>query len=147
MTPSYTKSPGWFCCLLFFIVLLGCAVGVSAQQPTQQTDEVNEFLRHVFGDDLGAVKNMVANGMDVNAQAPPGTFFKSGVTALHIAVGNNSLSMVNFLLGEGANPGIHDTNGKNSFHLAAEKGHAAIVTAMLNVSPLGRLLLLGPVTT
>ncbi len=143
MISSYTKSSGWSCCLLFFIVLLGCAVGVSAQQPTQQTDEVNEFLRHVFGDDLGAVKNMVANGMDVNAQAPPGTFFKSGVTALHIAVGNNSLSMVNFLLGEGANPGISDTNGKNSFHLAAEKGHAAIVTAMLNVSSLGRLLLLG----
>lgn len=115
-------------CITVGFVLLGCAVGASAQQPDNA--KVTEFLGYVFAGNLDAVKNMVANGMDVNAQAPSG-FFKTGVTALHIAAYQGSLAMTNFLLSAGTWASIKSADGATPLHEAAKQGHAAIATAIL----------------
>ncbi len=115
-------------CITVGFVLLGCVVGASAQQPDNA--KVTEFLGYVFAGNLDAVKNMVANGMDVNAQAPSG-FFKTGVTALHIAAYQGSLAMTNFLLSAGTWASIKSADGATPLHEAAKQGHAAIATAIL----------------
>ncbi len=114
------------CITVGFVLLV--VPWASAQQPDNA--KVTEFLGYVFAGNLGAVKNMVANGMDVNAQAPPG-FFKTGVTALHIAAYQGSLAMTNFLLSAGTWASIRSADGATPLHEAAEQGHAAIATAIL----------------
>jgi len=53
-----------------------------------------------------------------------------GMTALHEAVGCNSLAMVDVILGRGANPGLTNQKGWTPLHMAAHLGHIPIIEAL-----------------
>ena len=115
-------------CMTVGLVLLGSAPGATGQSP----DKIEEFLSSALVGNLGKLKELVADGMDVNAQAPEqGSGFVHGTTALHLAVSGNRLAMVSFLMSKGANPGIKNAGRVTPLHQAAEKGYAAITKALL----------------
>lgn len=115
-------------CITVGALLLGSVAGASAQQ----SDAITDFFWAAFNGDLDKLKELVANGMDVNTQAPGGGLYKRGTTALHIAATGNHLAMVNFLLNAKANVNIANIDGSIPLHSAAEQGHAAIAKALLN---------------
>lgn len=55
-----------------------------------------------------------------------------GMTALHEAVGCNSLAMVDVILARGANPGLTNQKGWTPLHMAAHLGHIPIIEALVS---------------
>eukprot|EP00746_Dinoflagellata_sp_MGD_P010061 gnl/MRDRNA2_/MRDRNA2_120648_c0_seq1.p1 gnl/MRDRNA2_/MRDRNA2_120648_c0~~gnl/MRDRNA2_/MRDRNA2_120648_c0_seq1.p1 ORF type:complete len:525 (+),score=116.50 gnl/MRDRNA2_/MRDRNA2_120648_c0_seq1:69-1577(+) len=55
-----------------------------------------------------------------------------GMTALHEAVGCNSLAMVDVILARGANPGLTNQKGWTPLHMAAQLGHIPIIDALVS---------------
>lgn len=121
-------------CIVVGFVLLGSVTGAIGQT----AEEIEEFLYAALNGDLVKVKDLVANGMDVDVKAPQGLYFKPGTTALHVAANRNHLDMVNFLLGKGAFVNPTNANRWIPLHMAAERGHAAVVKALSN-APFGLL--------
>lgn len=64
--------------------------------------------------DIGAVKQLLNRGADINSQD------SLGRTPLHYATLNNSLELMNFLLTNGINPNIKDYLGKTPLFYAIE---------------------------
>ena len=126
-------------CITVTFVLLGCVLGASAQQAVaddeingqrSDTDEVTQFLLTVWVGNLDKIKELVANGVDVNAQDPGRGFFKRGTTALHIAADRNYLTIVKFLLSKGARVDLMDVDRQTPLHLAVVSD-GDTVTALL----------------
>jgi len=77
--------------------------------------------------DLGAVRKMIAEGIDVDYRED--NFIK---TALHLAAREGHKDMVSFLLSKGANINAKDGwPGCTALHYAAEKGYAEIARVLL----------------
>jgi ankyrin repeat protein len=57
---------------------------------------------------------------------------KYGMTALHFAVKNHNIQIINFLLSRGADANVCDENGISPLHLAAADGNLEIASILLN---------------
>ena len=55
-------------------------------------------------------------------------------TALHWAVLNNKMDCVEFLVGEGANVNLKNSEGNTAFDMAVEYGLGEIIVGLLGVS-------------
>ncbi len=86
--------------------------------------ETNPLLRAASEGDLSAVQREVAAGADVNKRDT------RGWPALFHAVVNDHLSVVDFLLKNGAEVGIASTNGTTALHFAASN-HVQVAKCLL----------------
>ena len=76
--------------------------------------------------DVGTVRSLVDQGVDVNQAAP------DGATALHWAVHRDHVRLVELLIGAGADVAGANRYGVRPISLAAENGNAAILAALLD---------------
>ncbi|MFD4707512.1 ankyrin repeat domain-containing protein [Gottfriedia sp. NPDC058432] len=73
------------------------------------------------------VKTLVKNGAQVNALSHSKLSFIPQNTALHAAIaGAKSLEVIDFLLTNGADPNISDSEGHTPLHIAAFEGNMTI---------------------
>jgi len=89
------------------------------------TEPAMPLLAAAQSADAAAVRSLVAQRVDVNAQEADGT------TALHWAVHHDQLPIVELLLKSGANPRAANRYGITPLHLAATNADAAIVERLL----------------
>ena len=105
--------------LCFSLLVMTAAVRVSAATPAIP------LIAAVKGADVAAVRAVLAQKPDVSAAEGDGT------TALHWAVHQNSLPIVDLLLKAGANVKAANRYGVAPLHLAASNANAAIVERLL----------------
>ena len=82
----------------------------------------------VSRNDLNAIKNLIAEGGDVNARNV------NGVTPLHLAASEANLEIVSYLIDNGARIDCHDLSGYNALYEAcrsAKHNNAAVVSKLL----------------
>jgi hypothetical protein len=85
------------------------------------------LLESVLFGDMEEVECWYGKGMSGRLDYP----FENGVTLLHVASKAHSISVVNFLLKEGADPLTRDDNGMNAIHWAAMHGNEMILQQLL----------------
>src|SRR5215831_11992186 len=78
------------------------------------------LLTAVSHGDVAAVRQLVKQGVDVNARMTDGT------TALHWAVDRDNASIVELLIGAGARPNVADDYGVTPLWLACTNRSAAV---------------------
>ena len=82
---------------------------------------------------LGAVMNNDINLLnDILNELHIDSVIKYGMTALHFAVKNHNIQIINFLLSRGADANVCDENGISPLHLAAADGNLEIASILLN---------------
>ena len=82
-------------------------------------------LQHAtYRNNFKLVKILVKAGADVNFQAVD----KTGDTALHVAVSNGNIEIINYLLKHGANPTIKSEDGVTPLSLADEGGNKEVIS-------------------
>lgn len=78
------------------------------------------------------VKTLVKNGAEINAISHSKLSFIPKNTALHAAIaGAKSKEVIEFLLTNGADPTISDSEGHTPLHIAAFEGNIAIADLLL----------------
>ncbi|MBN1834077.1 MAG: ankyrin repeat domain-containing protein [Deltaproteobacteria bacterium] len=116
--------------LAFSVVLLILSTGYSS--------EVNENMIKAAGrGDIGAVKDLITKGADVNAKLEG-----SDWTALHLAAGEGHTGMVKLLIESGADVNVKDAVKNDPLRRATVTGHIETVQVLLdhgaNVNAKGR---------
>jgi uncharacterized protein len=101
------------------VVAVSCAVAVAAQQQPQ------ELLRAAQRNQTTVALAAIEDGVDVNAKSPDGT------TALHWAVYNGNVALVERLIDAGADVGAANEFGSTPLAEAATIGNAAIIDTLL----------------
>ena len=85
--------------------------------------EKGDIHAAAYAGDLPKVKQLVAGGVDINKRG------KKKLTLLHLAAfqGNTRhIEMAKWLLGNGANAGARDFEGKTALDVASERGNTEI---------------------
>ncbi|MEH7453906.1 ankyrin repeat domain-containing protein [Gottfriedia acidiceleris] len=78
------------------------------------------------------VKTLVKNGAQINALSHSKLSFIPQNTALHAAIaGAKSVEVIDFLLTNGADPNISDSEGHTPLHIAAFEGNTTIAEHLL----------------
>lgn len=78
------------------------------------------------------VKTLVKNGVQINALSHSKLSFIPQNTALHAAIaGAKSIEVIDFLLTNGADPNISDSEGHTPLHIAAFEGNTSIAERLL----------------
>lgn len=78
------------------------------------------------------VKTLVKNGAQINAISHSKLSFIPQNTALHAAIaGAKSIEVIDFLLTNGADPNINDSEGHTPLHIAAFEGNTSIAELLL----------------
>ncbi|WP_088011794.1 ankyrin repeat domain-containing protein [Gottfriedia acidiceleris] len=78
------------------------------------------------------VKTLVNNGVQINALSHSKLSFIPQNTALHAAIaGEKSIEVIDFLLTNGADPNISDSEGHTPLHIAAFEGNTSIAERLL----------------
>jgi len=95
---------------------------------TRQFGSKEELGKAAEGGDVGAVKELIARGADVNARC---SFAPGNPTPLTLAATNGHAEVVRALLKGGAGHGAVDTRGAPALFYAASAGHARVVRALL----------------
>ena len=72
--------------------------------------------------DLGRIRKLVQDGIDVNMSS-----HTTNVFALHVAATNGHVPIVQYLLQQGADKDKADNNGLTAIYYAAAQGHLAVV--------------------
>ncbi len=88
-------------------------------------DEASPINQAARAGNVKLLKLLVAAGADVNKPNA------RGYTALHLAVGRQSLESVQYLLASGANPNALMRDGLSPFDFAYQTGNKAIITEFL----------------
>ena len=94
-----------------------------------------DLIRYVQAGSLEAIRLLVGLGVDVNIPEEGGLC----ATALHWAVCDNSLEIVQLLLSAGANPNAQDSWGQTPLHWAAVGATCEILMALLKGGALPKL--------
>ena len=68
------------------------------------------------------VRYLLSRGADVDDMISPWSLREAGGSALHEAVGNGHVDVVDTLLSAGANVSLRDTKGRTAMEIAKEKG-------------------------
>lgn len=120
-----------FCILIF--ILTGCnSSSVMQILPVQVLQtfgiELQESMlfRAAYNGNISKIKELVHAGLDINAAT------NHGYTPLHIAVLEDQLEMVHYLLQNGANPLISSLENETALTIAHEKGDQQILTVLMN---------------
>ncbi|TTF11759.1 Serine/threonine-protein phosphatase 6 regulatory ankyrin repeat subunit B [Bagarius yarrelli] len=87
-------------------------------------ESLNTILKAVSTGDLPLLQELI-RGINISDRTA------SSGTILHLAAEHGQVSIINFLLGEGAKLDIKDHLGRTSLHKAAEMGHTAAVVALV----------------
>src|ERR1700733_1469314 len=72
---------------------------------------------------------LIAHGADINARHP-----EAGSTALYYAIATGHADMVELLLHSGADPSLRYRGGQLALHLAAGRGNAQVLGALLKAA-------------
>ena len=80
-------------------------------------NELMEFARAAENGDVGELKKLLGNGVDVNEKPT------KGMSALMLAAEKNHLDAVKFLLRKGADPKAKDLDSMTTLHIAALNGN------------------------
>lgn len=127
-----TNRVAWGLSVVLAVVLGGCGAYaftqfLSIRRGFQQWS-LDEHLRDaaILGDDLGAVRLLLAQGARVNAPD------ERGSTALHIAVRSNKPAVVRVLLRHGARVNVANWYGETPLMGAADGGSTEIVRLLLH---------------
>ncbi|MEE6450771.1 ankyrin repeat domain-containing protein [Gottfriedia acidiceleris] len=78
------------------------------------------------------VKTLIKNGAQINALSHSKLSFIPQNTALHAAIaGAKSIELIEFLITNGADPNISDSEGNTPLHIAAFEGNTSIAEHLL----------------
>jgi len=94
--------------------------------PSEAAEETVDIWTAAAKGNLGAIKQRLAEGKDVNAKAP-----SIGLTPLMAAALTGQSDAAGLLLGKGAKPDIKNNEGSTALHMAAFLGHIEIVKALV----------------
>jgi ankyrin repeat protein len=86
---------------------------------------VNQWIYDSLNQDVKALKAILKTGFDINSKSV------TGATALHLAVQENQIQIVEFLLKNKAQVDITLPTRKTPLYIAAEKGFKKIVAILL----------------
>ncbi|MDO4954168.1 MAG: ankyrin repeat domain-containing protein [Akkermansia sp.] len=81
------------------------------------TTDIQSMFDAASNEDTEAIKDMLANGADINAADHNGT------TALHLAAINDEVAVAQTLLECGADPNVRTPDGRTALYLAVELNH------------------------
>jgi ankyrin repeat protein/serine/threonine protein kinase len=85
------------------------------------------ILKHVIeAGSLSTMKWLLSAGITLDSFS-----LEDGRTPLHIAAHEGELEILDFLLSNGINPNIQDTQGITALHLAAARGHTKVFESLL----------------
>ena len=97
----------------------------------QQRQADQQLMAAVIADDLAAVKQLIANGADLNERAPHLNGFNDGHTPLHVAARDGHTTIVAELLAAGADVNaVEPTFGAVPLHKATYNGHVEITSLL-----------------
>ena len=112
------RSTGW----CWAVAGLAAAPAVSASGPGE---DGRALIAAVRAQDAGAVRALVARGVDVDAARP------DGATALHWAAYHDDAGLVDLLVGAGAAVDAANDYGVTPLGLACDNGSAGVVSRLL----------------
>ena len=101
------------------VLLVGCATTQSPEPPTTKVPDTS-IHDAVFLENIGAIKQHLAAGTDVNAKG------YRGRTSLHWAALTGRKEIVDLLIDRGADVKVKDDKDLTPLHYAAGKGHKEI---------------------
>lgn len=87
-----------------------------------------QFLQAAKDGDVSTIRMLLDKGVDIQAR---GTYYRSEVTALHLASFEGKERTVQFLLSKGADVHAKDESGETALHRAAISGNKQIVNLLL----------------
>ena len=94
--------------------------------PLQTPPTSDPLMLHIVRDDIEYVKACISD-----KQLHVNTCIKEGYTILHAAVVYKSEAIVKWLLKNGADPNLTDTNGQSAVMVAAESGYNDVVETLI----------------
>lgn len=95
--------------------------------PTVKKGSATEVYEAVEQNDIARIKELLAEGADVNKQQP-----ETRHSALHIAIIKRSMKIAQLLVEEGANVNARNKTKSTPLHVAAMYGHDDIVMYLLS---------------
>ena len=94
------------------------------------------LLKAAMDGDIQLVKDLIANGADVNTM-PRYSMDRTSYSPLMLAAENGHLSVVQYLHQHGANITLEDRNKYSAIHYASEKGHLDVLSCLVKNLPQG----------
>jgi uncharacterized protein len=92
--------------------------------PAAQEGPPEELYRAAQSGDLGILRNVLGNNIDLNARDTKGR------TALILAIQHGHVAAVKMLLAHGANPSMTDSHGVTPLTEAHNRGNYEIIAAI-----------------